>query len=185
MKIGYARVSTKDQNLDLQRDALKSAGCEKIFTDKVSGTNENRKGLDEAFNFVRSGDVLVVWKLDRLGRSLKHLIETVTDLEEKGIGFCSLQESIDTTSSGGRLIFNIFGALAQFEREIIKERTHAGLVAARARGRNGGRPRVMDSHKVAMAKQLMENKDIPVKEVCRTLDVSKATLYRYLKQNGN
>lgn len=139
--------------------------------------------MEGAFHFVRSGDILVVWKLDRLGRSLKHLIETVTDLEEKGIGFCSVQESIDTTSSGGRLIFNIFGALAQFEREIIRERTQAGFAAARARGRNGGRPRVMDEHKFAMAKQLMENKDIPVKEVCKTMDVSKATFYRYLKQN--
>src|SRR5215208_6622623 len=135
MFIGYARVSTDDQNLDLQRDALTKAGCEQIYTDQVSGTKAERKGLTDALSHLRSGDTLVVWRLDRLGRSLRHLIETVTNLHERGIGFKSVQESIDTTTSGGKLVFHIFGALAEFEREIIRERTQAGLQAARARGR--------------------------------------------------
>jgi DNA invertase Pin-like site-specific DNA recombinase len=143
MLIGYARVSTEDQNLDLQRDALKQAGCEQIYTDRVSGTKAERKGLTEALSHLRSGDTLVVWRLDRLGRSLRHLIDTVTDLQEREIGFKSLQESIDTTTSGGKLVFHIFGALAEFEREIIRERTKAGLTAARARGKSGGRPKAL------------------------------------------
>src|SRR5215211_7817032 len=141
MLIGYARVSTHDQTLHMQRDALEKAGCEQIFTDQVSGTKTERKGLTEALSHLRSGDILVVWRLDRLGRSLRHLIETVTELQERGIGFKSLQESIDTTTSGGKLVFHIFGALAEFEREIIRERTQAGLQAARSRGRSGGRPK--------------------------------------------
>lgn len=136
MLIGYARVSTDDQNLDLQRDALQQAGCEQIFTDTVSGTKAERKGLTDALSHLRSGDTLVVWRLDRLGRSLRHLIDTVTALQERGIGFKSLQEAIDTTTSGGKLVFHIFGALAEFEREINRERTQAGLTAARARGKN-------------------------------------------------
>src|ERR687883_586052 len=139
MLIGYARVSTDEQNLDLQLSALKTAGCEQIYTDKVSGTKAVRPGLENTFSHLRSGDTLVVWRLDRLGRSLRHLIDTVTTLQDKGIGFKSLTESIDTTTSGGKLVFHIFGALAEFEREIIRERTQAGLQAARARGRNGGR----------------------------------------------
>ncbi len=135
MKVGYARVSTHEQNLSLQKDPLKKAGCRKIFHDQASGAKANRPGLQEAEAYVREGDTLVVWRLDRLGRSLKHLIETVTMLEERGVGFQSLQESIDTTTSGGRLVFHIFGALAEFERNIIQERTRAGLVAALARGR--------------------------------------------------
>ena len=131
MYIGYARVSTDDQNLDLQRDALNSAGCEQIFTDQVSGTKARRPGLEQALSHLRAGDTLVVWRLDRLGRSLRHLIDSVTDLQEKGIDFKSLTESIDTTTSGGKLVFHIFGALAEFEREIIRERTQAGLQAAR------------------------------------------------------
>src|SRR3954454_10522510 len=132
MLIGYARISTDDQYLDLQRDALQKAGCEQIYTDRVSGTKAHRPGLDDALSHLRSGDTLVVWRLDRLGRSLRHLIDTVTDLQTRGIGFKSLQESIDTTTSGGKLVFHIFGALAEFEREIIRERTQAGLTAARA-----------------------------------------------------
>src|SRR5918994_664615 len=137
MLIGYARVSTQDQTLNLQKDALAKIGCSKIFTDTASGTNQERKGLEEALEYVRQGDILVVWRLDRLGRSLKHLVETITELNNRKIGFKSITENIDTTTSGGKLIFHIFGALAEFERDIIKERTQAGLSAARARGRLG------------------------------------------------
>src|SRR5207248_9019601 len=142
MLIGYARVSTHDQTLDLQQDALEKAGCGKIFTDTASGAKAERKGLEEALAYVREGDTLVVWRLDRLGRSLKHLLETITTLNTRKIGFKSLTESIDTTTSNGRLIFNIFASLAEFERDLIRERTKAGLQAARARGRVGGRPKV-------------------------------------------
>jgi len=141
MNIGYARVSTQDQNLDLQNDALKAAGCEIIYTDKMSGTKKNRPGLEEILGFIRKGDTLVVWKLDRLGRSLKHLIQVLNQLDERGVYFKSIQESLDTSTPGGKLIFHVFGALAEFERDIIRERTLAGLAAARARGRKGGRPR--------------------------------------------
>src|SRR5512142_1859137 len=140
MLVGYARVSTEDQNLDLQRDALQTAGCGRLFTDVASGAKDERVGLAEAIAFLRPGDTLVVWKLDRLGRSLKHLIETVTALQGRKVGFRSLQESIDTTTSGGKLIFHVFGALAEFERDLIRERTQAGLRAARARGRLGDDP---------------------------------------------
>ena len=144
MRIGYARVSTHDQNLDLQKDALKKAGCEKVIVDVASGKKEKRSGLDRARDQLRKGDVLVVWRLDRLGRSLKHLIELMNEMEREGIGFCSLQESINTTTPGGKLVFHIFGALAEFERNLIRERTKAGLDAARARGRKGGRPKALD-----------------------------------------
>ncbi len=140
MLIGYARVSTQDQTLNLQQDALEKIGCTRIFTDTASGTTTERKGLDEALTFLRDGDTLVVWRLDRLGRSLKHLIETISFLQQRNIGFKSITENIDTTTSGGKLIFHVFGALAEFERDLIRERTLAGLLAARARGRYGGRP---------------------------------------------
>src|SRR5437016_13381487 len=143
MLIGYARVSTPDQTLNLQKDALGKLGCSKIFTDTASGAKAERKGLAEAMAYVREGDTLVVWRLDRLGRSLKHLIETITKLNNRKIGFKSITENIDTTTSGGKLIFHIFGALAEFERDIIRERTQAGLQAARARGRLGGRPKAL------------------------------------------
>src|SRR3954468_10749744 len=143
MLIGYARISTDDQNLDLQRDALTKAGCEQIYTDRVSGTKATRPGLREALSHLRSGDTLVVWRLDRLGRSLRHLIDTITDLQQRDVGFRSLQEQIDTTMPGGKLIFHIFGALAEFERDLIRQRTLAGLAAARARGHAGGRPTSM------------------------------------------
>jgi DNA invertase Pin-like site-specific DNA recombinase len=181
MLIGYARISTHDQTLSLQQDALEKAGCSKIFTDTVSGVKTERKGLDEALNYVRKGDTLVVWRLDRLGRSLPHLISTMTALEERGIGFKSLTESIDTTTSGGKLIFHIFGALAEFERDIIRERTQAGLSAARARGRKGGRPHALTPKQLAIAKQLYQDKQHSIAEICNTLKVSKATLYRSLK----
>lgn len=184
MNIGYARVSTHEQILDLQRDALTKAGCERVFTDTVSGAQAERQGLSEAIDFLRPGDTLVVWRLDRLGRSLRHLIETVRDLEERGIGFKSLTENIDTTTSGGKLVFHIFGALAEFERDLIRERTQAGLAAARARGRRGGRPRVKGlstPQKIALAQSLYDSQQTPIAQICETLQVSRATLYRYIQ----
>src|SRR5438094_241342 len=166
MNIGYARVSTQDQTLDLQKDALAKAGCERIFTDTASGASTERKGLDEAVRFSRDGqDTLVVWRLDRLGHSLPHLIETVTALESRGIGFKSLTESIDTTTSGGKLIFHIFGALAEFEREIIRERTRAGLEAARSRGRNGGPKHKLTPKQVEIVRQLYADKSHSLAEI--------------------
>jgi DNA invertase Pin-like site-specific DNA recombinase len=181
MLIGYARVSTDDQNLDLQRDALEKAGCEQIFTDRVSGTKDNRPGLSDALSHLRSSDTLVVWRLDRLGRSLTHLIATVTALQERGVGFKSLTESIDTTTSGGRLVFNIFASLAEFEREIIRERTKAGLQAARARGRQGGRPKKLTKKQIEMLQHLAADKKHSVKEICQTLGIGRtAFFYRYV-----
>lgn len=183
MLIGYARVSTQDQNLDSQQDALKKAGCEKIRTDKTQGTAAARSGLDQTLELLRPGDTLVVWRLDRLGRSLKHLIELVGELEERGIGFRSLQESIDTTSSGGKLIFHMFGALAEFERNLIRERTNAGLAAARARGRQGGRPEALDQRKQRMAVDLYHQKKHTVQEICQSMGITPPTFYRYLRKN--
>jgi DNA invertase Pin-like site-specific DNA recombinase len=182
MRIGYARVSTLDQNLDLQEDALKAAGCEKIYTDKTGGTKAERPGLERALADLRAGDRLVVWKLDRLGRSLRHLIETVTDLRDRGVSFQSVQEAIDTATSGGKLIFHVFGALAEFERDIIRDRTLAGLAAARARGRKGGRPRRRDDMKKRHAALLPSAPTNSVKDICRTLGISKATLDRDLAE---
>src|SRR5256714_10966313 len=173
MFIGYARVSTQDQTLDLQKCALEKIGCSKIFTDTASGAKAERPGLTEALAFLREGDTLVVWRLDRLGRTLKHLIEAVIGLSEKHIGFKSLTESIDTTTSNGRLIFNIFASLAEFERDLIRERTKAGLAAARARGRVGGRPKAQTLNtpkKVALAQLLYDNKDNTIDEICKTLN---------------
>ncbi len=181
MLIGYARVSTADQTLNLQQDALEKAGCSKIFTDTISGAKTERVGLEQALSYVRPGDTLVVWRLDRLGRSLKHLIETITTLHDRGIGFKSITENIDTTTSGGKLVFHIFGALAEFERDIIRERTQAGLLAARARGKRGGRPKVLNQKKQAMAQALYEDKNNAVSDICKTLNISRATLYRYIK----
>jgi DNA invertase Pin-like site-specific DNA recombinase len=181
MNIGYARVSTHDQTLDLQRDALEKADCEKIFTDTVSGTKAERKGLEEALSHLRDGDTLVVWRLDRLGRSLRHLIDTITALNERGIGFKSLQENIDTTTSGGKLVFHIFGALAEFEREIIRERTRAGLTAARSRGRTGGRPKALSAKEVQMLRNMAADKSLTVSDICRTLGIGRTTFYRYVK----
>ncbi len=182
--IGYARVSTHEQTLDLQKDALEKIGCIKIFSDVVSGAKAERTGLHEALEYVREGDTLVVWRLDRLGRSLKHLIETITKLNNRKIGFKSITENIDTTTSGGKLVFHIFGALAEFERDIIRERTNAGLTAARARGRLGGRPKAQTLNtpkKVALAQSLYDNKNNTIEEICKTLHISRATLYRYIK----
>lgn len=182
MKIGYARISTADQNLELQTDALEKVGCEKIFTDQASGARDDRKGLIDAIEFCRKGDSLVVWKLDRLGRSLRHLIKTINLLLEKKVGFVSIQESIDTTTSGGKLIFHVFGALAEFERELIRERTNAGLASARSRGRMGGRPKAMTVKQLRIAQTMLKDTKTTVKEVCETLQVSKTTLYRYLNK---
>jgi DNA invertase Pin-like site-specific DNA recombinase len=181
MLVGYARVSTQDQTLNLQKDALEKIGCNKIYTDTASGAKTERVGLEEALEYVREGDTLVVWRLDRLGRSLKHLIETITILNSRGIGFKSITENIDTTTSGGKLVFHIFGALAEFEREIIRERTRAGLTAARARGRKGGRPKALTPKTAQQAKTLYNSRKDSIDEICRTLHVSRATLYRYLK----
>jgi DNA invertase Pin-like site-specific DNA recombinase len=182
--IGYARVSTTEQHLHLQQDALEKAGCLKIYTDTISGTKFERKGLTEALDYVRGGDTLVVWRLDRLGRSLKDLIERITDLHNRNVGFKSLTENIDTTTSGGKLIFHIFGALAEFERDIIKERTNAGLTAARARGRQGGRPRssLSEERKLQMARQMYEKKTIPVKDICNALGIPRSTFYKYVRK---
>ena len=186
MLIGYARVSTNEQNLDLQRDALLKAGvsAKNLYTDKITGTKSERPGLAAGLSHLREGDTLVVWRLDRLGRSLKHLIETITKLNNRKIGFKSITENIDTTTSGGKLVFHIFGALAEFERDIIKDRTNAGLRAARARGRLGGRPKakMLDTpKKVALAQSLYENRNNTIDEICKTLNVSRATLYRYIQ----
>src|ERR671937_1614753 len=179
MLVGYARVSTNEQTLDLQKDALEKIGCTKIYSDVVSGAKAERKGLQEALEYVREGDILVVWRLDRLGRSLKHLIETITELNNRKIGFKSIQENIDTTS-GGKLVFHIFGALAEFERDIIRERTNAGLQAARARGRKGGRPKTLTPKKAQMVQDLYRNKENSIDEICKTLNISRTTLYRYI-----
>jgi len=180
MLIGYARVSTQEQNLDLQLNALEEIKCEKIFTEKASGAQRDRPELKSALEYMRAGDVLVVWKLDRLARSLKQLIETVEDFEKRNIGLKSITESIDTTTSGGKLIFHIFGALAEFERGVIRERTIAGLNAARKLGRVGGRPSSLKASDLIVAKALLRDKNITVEEAARRLNISYATLYRYL-----
>ena len=181
MLIGYARVSTDDQNLDLQKDALTQLGCNRIMEDRLSGAGAERPGLKSALDYARPGDVLVVWRLDRLSRSLKDLIEMVALLESKGVGLKSLQESIDTSSSSGKLVFHIFGALAEFERNLIRERTQAGLQAARARGRKGGRPKALNSDKRALAVKLYDEKQHTIDQICRMMGVSKPTLYKYIE----
>ena len=182
--IGYARVSKNDQELYLQIDALKEAGCEEssIFTDKASGGRSDRPGLDACLRQLNKGDVLVVWRLDRLGRSMPHLVGLVEDLRQMGVGFRSLCDgAIDTTTASGELIFNMFSSLASFERRLIQERTRAGLTAARARGRKGGRRPVRgDDPKVKMVKAMAADKNVSIDEVCGTLKISRATFYRYL-----
>jgi DNA invertase Pin-like site-specific DNA recombinase len=169
--------------MNLQIDALKKADCSKVFTDTASGAKAERKGLEEALNFLREGDTLVVWRLDRLGRSLKDLIERLTELHARNIGFKSLTENIDTTTSGGKLIFHIFGALAEFERDIIRERTNAGLTAARARGKKGGRPKspLSEEKRLQLAKQMYENQNIPVDDICKSLHIPRSTFYKYVR----
>ena len=180
MLVGYARVSTQDQELSLQLDALTAAGCEKVFTEKASGAQRERPRLQAALDYMRAGDTLVVWKLDRLARSLKQLIETVEALGGRDIGLRSLTEAIDTTTSGGRLVFHIFASLAEFERGVIRERTMAGLQAARARGRKGGRPPALSAKDLAAAKAMLRDPGITVAETARRLGVVPSTLYRHL-----
>ena len=183
MKIGYIRVSKHEQNEALQRDALEKEKCDKIFMDKITGSKFERKDLDAALTFIRPGDTFVVWKLDRAGRSLKHLIELLNTLQERGIDFISLTEKIDTTTPGGKLIFHIMGALAEFERDLIRERTNAGLEAARARGHVGGRPRKLKTNgKVALARRMFADQSHSLPEICAALGISRATLYRYVKE---
>lgn len=180
MRFGYARISTLEQNLNLQTDALKAAGCDEIITDEASGKNANRPGLNKLLcDKLRNGDELVVWRLDRLGRSLKDLIALVADFESKGIKFTSLTENINTSTNNGKLIFNIFASLAEFERNLIRERTLAGLSAARSRGRLGGRPGI-EKTKINAAIQLYHKKELTINEICKTIGISKGTLYKYL-----
>ncbi len=183
MKIGYARVSTLEQNLDLQRDALKSAGCERVFVDQVSGTVAKRPGLEEVKKILRDGDTLVVWRLDRLGRSLRDLIAWAGYLEEQGVALQSLHEAVDTSTPSGKLTFHLFGALAEFERNLIQERTQAGLTAARARGRLGGRRKALDPDKRAVAVDLYQQKKMPVGKICEVMEISKPTLYSYVRES--
>src|SRR3954447_4170000 len=184
MLVGYARVSTSDQTLDLQHGALTKAGCTRIFTDTASGAQTEREGLTEVLAYIRAGDTLVVWKLDRLGRSLKDLITRIRELNDRKIGFKSLTENIDTKTSGGKLIFHIFGALAEFERDIIRERTNAGLMAARSRGKLGGRPKALSAERIKLARRLYADTSMSVAEICKMLGISRHTLQRYVRGEG-
>jgi len=187
MKIGYARVSTKDQSLDLQEDALKKAGCKRIYSEQVSGKKTDRPKLSELIGQIREGDVVVVWKLDRLGRSLRDLVNLVSKFQDLGVGFQSLKDNIDTTTPTGKLTFHLFAALAEFERDIISERTKAGLSAARARGRKGGRPKGLSKKaqdKARLAESLYKERERSITEICNHLEISKPTLYRYLRGRG-
>jgi DNA invertase Pin-like site-specific DNA recombinase len=180
MLIGYARVSTQDQNLDLQHDALARAGCERVFDDKASGARDDRPGLRDALSHCRQGDVLVVYKLDRLGRTMRGLVELVADLAQRKIEFRSLSDSIDTTNTMGRFTFHLLGAIAEMERDLIRERTNAGLAAARARGRKGGRKAVLTPKKLDAARALLQDRNRSVGEVAKQLGVGRTTLYRAL-----
>lgn len=187
MKIGYARVSTKEQNLNLQLDALKQEGCERIFQEKISGAKADRPALKAMIKQLREGDVIVTWKLDRLGRSLRDLINLMNEIQEKGAGIKSLNDAIDTTTPQGKLTFHLFAALSEFERDIIRERTRAGLEAARARGRKGGRPKGLSKeaqNKAMIAETLYKKREMSVTEICRYLDLSRSTFYRYLRIRG-
>jgi DNA invertase Pin-like site-specific DNA recombinase len=182
MLIGYARVSTDDQSLDLQNDALSAAGCERIYRDKASGAKAERPGLRRAFEEIRAGDTLVVWRLDRLGRSLKDLIAGAEELAQRGAGLKSLHEAIDTNCSGGRLVFHLFGALAEFEKNLVRERTQAGLAAARARGRLGGRRKRLDAEQRRHVVELYRSRKHTIQEICRLMGISKPTLYAYVAE---
>lgn len=183
MKIGYARVSTQDQNEQLQLDALEKSGCSKVFVDKASGVKTDRPELAKCIEQLRAGDALVVWRLDRLGRSLKHLIEVVEGLKNRGVAFSSLNEGFDTGTNGGKLIFSIFGALAEFERDLISERTRAGLAAARARGRSGGRPKKLTAKQVVMMRSMYESNQHSVADIAKQFGISRNAVYMYLKQD--
>lgn len=178
--IGYARVSTAEQDTAMQRDALQAAGALKVFEDVASGAKADRPGLAAALEYLRDGDTLAVWKLDRLGRSLPHLVQTVAELEKRGVGFRSLTENIDTTTPNGRLVFHLFAALADFERDLIRERTRAGLVVAKARGRSGGRRAVVTPDKLARARELIDTKGLTVREAAARVKVGKTALYKAL-----
>lgn len=182
--IGYARVSTPDQDTAMQRDALQKAGAARVFEDVASGAKADRPGLEAALAYLREGDTLAVWKLDRLGRSLPHLVQTVAELAQRGVGFRSLTESIDTTTPNGRLVFHLFAALADFERDLIRERTRAGLDVAKARGRNGGRRPVVTPEKLARARELIEAKGLTVREAAARVKVGKTALYAALSSEG-
>ncbi len=187
MKIGYARVSTKDQSLDLQEDALRKAGCKTIYGEYISGAKADRPKLNELMGQLRQGDVVMVWKLDRLGRSLRDLVSLMSTFQDMGVGFKSLQDNIDTTTPMGKLNFHLFAALAEFERDIISERTKAGLAAARARGRKGGRPKGLSQKakdKARLAESLYKERERSIAEICDYLSISKPTLYRYLRNRG-
>ncbi|MEL6148910.1 MAG: recombinase family protein [Chloroflexota bacterium] len=187
MKIGYARVSTTDQDLNLQLDALNAAGCERIYHEKISGANKNRPQLRQLLDHLREGDEIIVWKLDRLARSLTDLVSLVTEIQEKGASFHSLQDQIDTSSAHGKFTFHLFAALAEFERDIIRERTKAGLAAARARGRVGGRPKGLSrqaENTARLAEQLYKENKMTVRAICEQLSISKGTLYNYLRHRG-
>jgi DNA invertase Pin-like site-specific DNA recombinase len=182
--LAYARVSTTDQQLQLQVDALMAAGCYRVFTETASGgARRDRPVLEQVLDQLRPGDTLVVWKLDRLGRSLRHLVDTLTGLAGRGVGFRSLQEAIDTTTPGGKLVFHVSAALAEFERDLIRERTAAGLAAARARGRRGGRPSVLSGHRLQVAREMYASGQYTVSAIAKTLGVSRASIYRHL--NGD
>lgn len=183
MKIGYARVSTADQHLRMQEDALKQAGCKKIYHDTASGAKTDRPGLEKALEQLREGDVLVVWHLDRLGRSLKHLIDTIQQLNDQGIGFQSIKESIDTTTTGGKLIFHIFSALAEFERNLIRDRTNAGLQAARARGKKGGRPPRLSTKDIDKMIGYYHDGKNTVDEICKIFGIGRTSFYNYLRKS--
>ncbi|MDQ0733518.1 recombinase family protein [Arthrobacter sp. B1I2] len=182
-RIGYARVSTRDQNLELQISALKKAGCDKIYEDQISGTKTQRPGLDQALHTLRDGDTLVVWKLDRLGRNVKDLLDFAGGLNDRGVGFVSLTDAIDTTTVSGRFFFNVMASLAQMERELMVERTQAGLQAARDQGRVGGRKRIMTEAKIRSARKLLKQ-GTPPREVASSLGVSVPTLYRWVPAAG-
>lgn len=184
MFVGYARVSTLDQHEDLQIDALRQAGCERIFTDHASGAKASRPELDRMLDMLREGDVVVVWKLDRLGRSVQNLVDLMGRFQKANIGFRSLTEQMDTTTPGGVLIFNLFAALSQFERDLIRERTNAGLQAARSRGRKGGRPRKLTDRDVAMIRQLYESRQVTVKEIADRFSVGRTTVYKALEEES-
>lgn len=187
MKIGYARASTREQSFDLQLDALRQAGCEKIYQEAVSGAQATRPRLDLMLDHLRAGDVLIIWKLDRLGRSLRHLVELVHGLQNKGVGLQSLNDLIDTTTPQGRLSFNLFASLAEFERDLIRERTQAGLSAARARGRRGGRPRGLPASAEVTARAaetLYLERRLSVQQIADRLGICKSTLYGYLRHRG-
>lgn len=182
MKIGYIRTSKKDQNPEIQRRDLLAFGCEKIFEEQISSRKADRPELRAAMDFCREGDEFVVWKLDRFGRSLQELIELVGVLKERGVEFVSLRESLDTTTPGGKLVFHVFGAVAEFDRDLILERTMAGLEAAKAKGRHGGRPRALDEGKAKLARRLKDEGEHSVEEICSILGVGRSTLYRYLAE---